>query len=1542
MADNLAYVIYTSGSTGKPKGVSIPHRAVTRLVRDTNYVKIEPFDRVAQASNCTFDAATFEIWGSLLNGARLVGISRDVALSSKEFAAQSREHEISILFLTTALFNQLVREVPWAFHSMRHLLFGGEAVDPRWVKAVLQHGPPKRLLHVYGPTESTTFASWHLVEEIPEGATTVPIGRAVANTYLYILDRHLSPVPIGVTAELYIGGDGLARGYLNRPELTGEKFIPDPFGKDPGARLYKTGDLVRYRADGSIEFLGRTDHQVKIRGYRVELPEIEAVLGRHSGVRETVVVTREQTSGDKQLVAYVVASQVQAPGIGELRNFLKAKLPDYMVPSAFVFLDSLPLTPNGKVDRGALPAADQSRPQLEESFVAPRTPVEELLAGIWADVLKVERVGVYDDFFKLGGHSLLATQVISRLRSSLQVELPLQILFERRTVVDFAMSIEKARRSHSGVGVNAPTIVPVLRQKESPLSFAQQRLWFLDQLEPGSTVYNVAGAVRLREMLDVAALEQSIHEIIGRHESLRTTFAMLEGEPVQIIAPSLSVPLLVVDLTDHPESEREDEARRLAGEEARRPFDLAQGPLFRATLIRLGHEDHVLLLTMHHIVSDGWSMGVLYRELSVLYRAFTNAQPSPLSDLPIQYADFAVWQRKWLQGEVLEAQLSYWKKQLERAPGVLNLPTDRPRPAVQSFRGARQSLELSKELTEELKALSRKEGVTLFMTLLAAFQTLLYRYTAQDDIVVGSPIANRNRTEIEGLIGFFVNTLVLRTNLGGNPTFHELLGRVREVALGAYAHQDLPFEKLVEELHPERSLNHTPLFQVLFNMVNQEDSKPDLLGLTTERFSSSDAESKFDLTLYAREEKEEIHFTLVYNTDLFSQAWMTCFSQQYRYLLEQIVAAPQKPIRSYSLVTSESRLLLPDPTAVLAEPSQQLVTSTFSSWAKQTPKHPAISQGEQTWTYDELAERADALAQVLVASGLERGDVVGVYGPPSFGVIAAMIGTLLSGGVLLPIDHTLPGPRKQLMLREAKARWLLYIDNKDSDQEWLQKDEVAGILCVDPAAGCALVAQAQRNLQAVSLPEILPEDAAYIFFTSGTTGTPNGVLGCHKSLSHFLTWQRDTFSVGPHDRVAQLTSLSFDVVLRDVFLPLMSGATLCLPEASDPLGPDQVIGWLERERISILHTVPALAQSWLAHVPSGVRLRAMRWVFFAGEPLTDTLVRRWREAFPSCGEFVNLYGPTETTLAKCYYRVPADMPTGIQPVGRPLPETQALVLTESNQLCGINELGEIVLRTPFRSLGYINAPGENQKKFRKNPSRNDDHDLLYFTGDGGRYRPDGTLTILARLDDQVKIRGVRVEPDEVMTTLAQHPAVESCFVAAKKKENDEVYLVAYVAAAAPAEATTGKLRSYLAGQLPAAMIPRAFVFLDELPFTTNGKVSRSALPAPDLSSPEPQDRFVAPRTLAEQTLATIWAKVLKLEQVGIYDNFFDVGGHSLLATQVISRVRDIFQIALSLRSLFEAPTIAGLAERIETILWAAKQFKASSEVISGDHEEIEL
>lgn len=1510
--DALAYILYTSGTTGKPKGVVQNHRNVLHLVmRHTNRAHISPRDRIALLRSFHVHGGTLLTFAALLNGAMIL------PFDTKREGVQALAHwlareEITLCRMGPTAFRHLaaiLREED-RYPQLREMSFSGEPLHKSDVELCRQHFSEECVVvNSYGSTEVSSCCEYHVDRQACIEDGLVPCGYPTSDMSIVLLEEDGRETPCGDIGEISVKSRYLALEYWRNPELTRAKFIPVPDGG--GERIYLSGDLGRMLSDGRLVHVGRKDFQLKIRGYRIEVSEVESALLALDNIKEAVVVGRKDRALGERLVAYIVPGKKPAPSTITLRRSLQEQLPDYMVPGVFVVLDRLPLTPNGKPDRKALPDPGSTRPELSTPFIAPRTLAEERLANVWAGVLGIDQVGIHDDFFDLGGHSLAAAQVVSGIRDSFDVELPLRNVFESPTLSGLAERIEEARMESPG-----PTALPILPlpfRQECPQSFSQERFWFLSQLEPDSSAYNNTYGFRLAGSLNTKALKHTLEEIVRRHEVLRTTFALRHGEPVQIIGEQCSVDLPIMELTQGPEVDLDAEVQRQLENEHRRPFNLSSDLMLRASLLRLKDDEHVLFLSIHHIAFDHWSIKILYRELSVIYQAFSAGKPSPLPELPVQYGDYAIWQRKMLHSGELEDHLAYWKRQLNGAPSELNLPTNHPRTRAHTSRGAARVLVLSKPLSNALKALSQQVGVTLFMTLLAALKTLLHRLTGQEDIVVGTPIAGRDRSETGGLIGLFLNTLALRTGLSDNPTFLELVTRVREVALGAYDHRDVPFEKLVVELRPKRDLNRPPLFQVLFNMYNYEDSELSLDGLSVRSLNTNEPVSMFDLTVYVRERADATHLRLVYNADVFGHTGMSCVLQQYVYLLDQVVSAPEKPIRSYSLVTPESRQWLPDPSRVIVEPAQELVMSRFASWARRAPQREAVSQGGQTWTYGELAERAENLARVLRARGVERGDVVAIYGRRSFGLIAAMMGTLASGGVLLPLDCELPARRKGLMLREARAKKLLYVGDRGAREAWLEADAIPDILCVDPAKGCAIDARIGLDLESTTLPKITADDAAYIFFTSGTTGVPKGVLGCHKGLSHFLQWQCETFAIGPNDRIAQLTSLSFDVVLRDIFLPVTTGGTLCLPEAVDALGPDDLFRWLERERITILHAVPTLAQSWLANMPAGVSLPHVRWVFFAGEPLTDTLVKHWRTALPRGGEIVNLYGPNETTLAKCFYQVPAETLSGVQPVGRPLPQTQALVLAGNNQLCGINESGEIALRTPFRSLGYVNAPEENQRRFVQNPFRDDVQDLICFTGDAGRYRPDGTLEILGRLDDQVKMRGVRVEPDEVAAILARHPAVESCFVAAMKNDQDPTCLVAYVVASRSEKATSTQLRSYLGEHLPTAMLPAFFVFLDSLPLTINGKVDRRSLPQPDQSRPEIEQGFVAPRTLYEKILAEMWAGLLKLEKVGIHDNFFDLGGHSLLATQVISRIRQSLQIDVPLRTVFEAPTIQQMA-----------------------------
>ncbi|HYO58747.1 condensation domain-containing protein, partial [Archangium sp.] len=973
------------------------------------------------------------------------------------------------------------------------------------------------------PTEVTICAS--ICDEVDEQRPT--IGRPLPTVELYVLDERLEPVPVGVLGELCIGGAGLARGYLGRPELTAERFLPNPFSGKPGARLYRTGDVARYLPNGELEFIGRRDEQVKIRGFRIELGEVEAVLLQHPAVSTAAVLVREDVPGNKRLVAYVVPEPEQDADAVVLRALLKERLPEYMVPAAFVSLEALPLTPNGKVDRRALPAPEEIKGGAEASLVAPRTAIEEMVAGIWAQVLGLERVSADDNFFELGGHSLLVMQVLSRVREMFKVELPVRSLFGAPTVAGLARSIESALAG--GPGLLAPSLVPVPREGELPTSFAQYRLWFLEQLQPGGSTYNVPMVMRLQGRLDVAALERSLREVIRRHEVLRTTFTSPEGRVVQVISPEVSLELAVEDLEGLAAPEREAEAQRRVREEAHRPFELSRGPMLRARVLRLAREEHVLLLVMHHIVTDAWSASVLLRELSELYPAFEAGGVPVLPALGLQYADYAVWQRQWLRGEVLEGQLSYWKKTLAGVPQALELPTDRPRPQVQTYRGAQVKVQLPLALSQEVRALSQQEGTTLFMTLLAALQALLARYSGQRDIVVGTPIAGRNRQEVEGLIGFFVNTLALRADVRGSLSFKELLAQVREACLGAYAHQELPFEQVVDALQLERDLSRTPLFQVMFVLENEPVRTVECGGLCMKPFEVEFVPAKFDLTVALQETGQGLLSVWEYNTDLFDGETVARMAGHFQKLLEGIAAHPEKRVRELPLMREEERRqVLEGWNRTEAEyPREVSLSELFEAQVRRTPGAVAVEYGEQRLTYEELNRRANQLAHHLRGMGVGPEVRVGLCVERSLEMVVSVLGILKAGGVYVPLDASYPLERLEWMKSEAGIAVLVA---QEKLVEAVGVEEGKPVVRVDTQWEALIASQPEGNPKPVSSGESL----AYVMFTSGSTGKPKGVGVPHRAVSR-LVLETDYAHFGPEEVWLQLAPISFDASTLEVW-----------------------------------------------------------------------------------------------------------------------------------------------------------------------------------------------------------------------------------------------------------------------------------------------------------------------------------------------------------------------------------------------------------------------
>ncbi|MEG3905890.1 amino acid adenylation domain-containing protein [Microcoleus sp. B4-C5] len=1524
---NLAYVIYTSGSTGKPKGVLIQHESLVNYttVASAEY-EIDQYDRILQFSSISFDVSAEEIYTSLTSGATLV-LRTDTMLDSIEgFLQKCKNWEITVMALPTAYWYELTaflsQKTVVLPPSLRLIIIGGEKALPErlktWLGCVEQR---VRLVNNYGPTEATVGATIYDLSVADTTLKELPIGRPLGNVQTYILDGNRQPVPIGIPGELHIGGAGLARGYLNRPDLTDERFIPNPFSNEPGERLYKTGDLARYLPDGNIEFIGRIDNQVKIRGFRIELGEIETAISQHPLVKEAVVIATENNTGNKQIVAYISLPTEVTPNISDLRHFLKQKLPDYMIPAAFVMLDNLPLTPTGKVDRRALPSPEL-RPDLELTFVSPRTPIEEILASIWACVLGIEQVGVHDNFFELGGHSLLATQVISRVCDTMSVELPLRSLFEAPTIAELASRVEIALKN--GKSVEALPLLPIPRSESIPLSFAQTRLWFLDRLQPYSAFYNIPLALRLFGQLNIAALQSSINAIIQRHEALRTNFAIVGDQPVQVIASTLNFQLEVVNLLHLSESQREIKAKRLATVEANRPFNLEQEPLLRGTVLQLGETEYLLLLTMHHIISDGWSLGVFIRELTELYQAFCTGKPPVLPELPVQYADFALWQRQWLTGEILETQLDYWKEQLKNAPNLLELPTDRPRPPVQTFRGGYYHAVLPQELSAELTTLSKRAGVTMFMTLLAAFQTLLYRYSGQDDIVVGTPVAGRNRQEIERLIGFFVNTLVLRTDLSDNPTFEQLLNRVREVALQAYANQYLPFEQLVEALQPTRDLSYTPLFQVMFALDNALVPFVELPDLTASSYSVEIGTAKFDLTLSMENTVDGLVGVWEYNADLFNEVTIARIAGHFQTLLEAIAVNPIQPISELPLLTQRERyqLLIEGNNTTIDYPQDKCIHQLFEEQVALTPDAVAlVFKGEQL-TYGELNRRANKLAHYLQSLGVGPEVLVGICVERSFDMIVGLLGILKAGGAYVPIDPAYPTDRIAYMLDDSRLPVLLTQKQLAASLP----EHQAWVVCLDSD---------WQEISTVSgllpITDLTPENLAYVIYTSGSTGKPKGVKVAHRGLCNLVQTQIKLFDVQPDSRVLQFASISFDASIWEIIMALCTGGHLYLGTQEELQPGPALLQLLQEQKITHANLVPSV----LAALPDD-ELPALQNIVVGGEECPSFLVERWAKG----RRFFNLYGPTESTvcatISQCFKG------TGLPSIGRPLANIQIYILDRHKQPVPIGVSGELHIAGLGLARGYLNRPELTQEKFIPNPFSHELGSRLYKTGDLARYLPDGNIEYLGRIDNQVKIRGFRIELGEIEAILNQHPGVRETTVIAKDFVAGDKQLVAYVVAQQEGSPTITDLRDFLKQKLPNYMVPGAFVVLEALPLTPNGKVDRKSLPAPDLNSLIQKADFVAPRTPTEELLASIWAKVLGVEKVSINDNFFESGGHSLLATQLLSKVSHTFGLNLPLSKLFEAPTVADISSYIEAITWATQNIETTSNTTINNREEVEF
>ncbi len=1518
-ASDAAYIFFTSGTTGVPKGILGTHQGLSHFINwQGETFDLQVHDQSAQLTGLSFDVVMRDIFLPLTRGATLCLPVHDV-LASEDILSWMAEEKITVTHMVPSLAQVWAEEFssrPEIF-SLQKTFFAGEPLRNSLIKKWRKFFPNTEIINLYGPTETTLAKCFYRVP-LDSLRVVQPLGRAIPQAQALVLRHSRKLCALQEVGEIFLRTPFRSRGYINASQDDQDRFQINPFTQQEDDLLYRTGDQGRWLTDGNLEILGRVDHQVKIRGVRIELSEIEVILEQHPLVKAQVVIAKETKEGEKTLLAYFVSEPGSSVSNEEIRLYLEQRLPEYMIPSACVPLSHLPLTPNGKIDRKALPTPNVSF--SSGSLVEAKTEAQKKLATIWESLLSLTKISVHENFFHLGGHSLRATQLASRIRHTWQINLPLAAVFQFPTIFQLAQEIESYQESSESHEIEIQK-----RSENIPLSFAQKRLWFLTKLEPNSSSYNIFFTRQLVGKLNVDHLERAFQMIIKRQESFCTQFIEKEEIPYQEIVSDLSWDLPYLDLTGYSELEQKKEIEKTVKKEAGRSFDLRKAPLMRVLLLKCEKERHVLLLNMHHIISDGWSMGILWKELTSIYNALEQGEKTSLSPLSIQYADFSIWQQEKLKGVALQKQQEYWVKQFSGEIPTLDIPTDLPRGKKSNFLGARISIDLGEKLSRALQEFARQESATEFMVLFAAWNILLRRYCGQEDIIIGTPVANRQHKQTENLIGFFVNTLALRTNLTGNPTFLKLLQQVKVNCLEAYQHQDYPFEQLVEVINPPRDTSRHPIFQVMFNLFNMSFETTSLSGVTLEGSDEFVPPSKFDLTLYALEKKSGFRFSLAYNSDLFFPETIQEMLDQWIILLEQIVTCPEKNIADFSLKTKRADNLIYDPTKEIDQPIFPSVFDKVAHWSKEYPDKVAVIDQDNHKSFSELIKAAEMLAQVLVHSGVQPGETVAISATRSFGLVVAILAVMRSRAVLLTLDPKLPSSRQEVMIQEAQARYAIFLEGCSLPElpegiSWAKTP-----WCLSPKTGCLTstkptecLAQNEPNLESLKngclapIDPIETSDLAYVFFTSGTTGVPKGILGTHQGLSHFVHWQGETFSIQMEDRVAQLAGLSFDAMMRDIFLPLTHGATLCLPP-HDVLETSDILAWLDREKITLLHVVPSLAQVWAEEFPHRSSISSLRKTFFVGEVLLSSLVQKWQKFFPH-SEIINLYGPTETTLIKCFYRIEENGLRAIQPIGRALPQSQVLVLRDQEKLCALQEVGEIFLRTPFRSRGYLNADQRDQARFQVNPFTGKKDDIIYQTGDRGRWLADGNLEFLGRVDHQVKIRGVRVELSGIEALLGEHPEIQGQVVIAWPTKTGEKILVAYFVQKSESDISPEEVLHYLKERLPEYMIPSICMPLSHLPLNANNKIDRKALPDPSFSSTSP----VEAQSSVEKELADIWKSLLGLSEIGVHDNFFHLGGHSLRATQLASRIRRTWQIDLPLVEVFQSPTVFQLAQKIES------------------------
>ncbi|CAA0102799.1 Tyrocidine synthase 3 [BD1-7 clade bacterium] len=1514
-----ACVLFTSGSTGIPKGVEIPHRAIARLALNNGFLALEPGQSIGYAANIAFDATHIEVWNALLNGATLLQIHADTLLDIPAFRSFLQQQKPDALFLTTALFHLCTANDPSMFSNIQTLMTGGEAIDAELVKRCFTHGRPGALYNLYGPTENGTVSTACHITESDLESSTLPIGRAINHSQAYILNQWGRPAPIGIIGEIIVSGDGLANGYLHRSDLTAQAFSPKV--DDAHSRQYATGDLGYLREDGQIIYAGRRDDQVKIRGFRIELGEIEHQLNSLRGINNACALPLKDEAGQVFVAAYVSTgadtTNTSSVKSDEIRRQLRQKLPDYMVPAAIMVLDVLPINANGKIDKKRLPPVTIER---HGTFVAAATTEEKTIAAIWQSLLNIKDIGIHDNFFELGGHSLLAVNAANQMQEALGLPINMRDIFTQPTIADLLASLH---------GQNAePQLPPILQRQDDqpiPASMAQQRLWFVQQLAPDSCAYNMPVAVRIHQPLRLRALESALKQLIERHQVLHTRFRDDSGVAYLDITDVSQWTLPQLDLSRLAPQQAEQEATNQLQLMANQPFDLARDLPIRAITISLAPDQHILALCLHHIAVDGSSVAMLIEELGHLWRAEETGIPAALPTVTVDYADFSLWQRQWLQGERLQQQLAYWQQQLSDASPMLDLPTDKPRPPQLSNHGATLTFPLPESLVTSLNTLSKDQGVTLFMTLISAYTLLLARYSQQSDICVGFPITGKNHPQLQSMAGLFVNNLVLRTQLASNPTVRQLLTTVKQSTIDAYAHQDAPFDTLIDSLGVERSLSFTPFLQASFALepLPLEARLQSALGESISHQPLDWQMAKYDVNLTCFEDKTGMQAQLEYSTDLFEQTTIERMARHFVNILDAMVAQPETPVNQLRMVTTEEQQML---LAAAADHSLSAISviEQFEANAERYSDKTAVNDDIRQASYRHLNTRANQIADYLVQHNIGRGDFVGISLPRSVDLIASIIGVLKSGAAYVPLDPSMPEERQRFIIEDAGIAILL----TESSQE--ANDIPCGIFALESLPAATAIDTAYAN-PGIHLPL---DSTAYVIYTSGTTGKPKGCLVTHQNLSRLFTSTEDTFHFDADQVWSLFHSYAFDFSVWEIWGALLYGARLAIVPQWITRSTDAFFRFVAEQQVTVLNQTPSaftqfIMQDQLARdaIQTGsdtseeIPSLALNTVIFGGEALDFNALTRWASHYPlNQIRLVNMYGITETTVHVTHHTISdTDLQRGRSVIGQPLNDLKVHLLDSHGQLVPIGVMGEMYISGAGVSDGYLNRPELTANRFVNNPFANElstalakQHQRMYRSGDLARRLPNGDIEYLGRIDHQVKIRGYRIELGEVEAVLSSLEQIKDSVVLAREDEPGNKRLVAYLLTGEKHTLDGQQLRQQLKAALPEYMIPAAFIFMSSWPLTHNGKVDPVQLPRPaadDFLSSE----FIAPENETETAIAGIWQDILGIERVGIHDNFFELGGHSLLATQVASRIRTQFECQLELKAIFEHPTVAELA-----------------------------